>query len=71
MVDKTLVQVQPIGRQTYRKSTQEEVRDLIDVFCNKLAQPFSIAKQAKEAAVKAIPSLEGLISLFIQNFAQF
>jgi len=42
-----------------RKSTEEEVKELIELFCNKLQQPYIITKEAKEVASKAISSLEG------------
>lgn len=45
--------------QTQRKSIIDEVKELIESFCNKLQQPFQVVKQAKEVAVKSIAALEG------------
>jgi len=42
-----------------RKPIEEEVKELVEVFSNKLQQPFYIIKEAKEVGGKAITFLEG------------
>ncbi len=42
-----------------RKSVEDEVKELVEVFCNKIQQPFHVIKEAKEVAGKAIGFLEG------------
>lgn len=42
-----------------RKSIEEQTKDLIESFCNRLQLPYSLNKQAKEIAERAIHFLEG------------
>jgi len=42
-----------------RKSTVHQTQELVEVFCNRLQQPFQVIKDAKEVSAKAISFLEG------------
>jgi len=42
-----------------RKTAAQQAEDLVEVFCNQLKQPFSIAKEAREVATRSINFLEG------------
>jgi len=42
-----------------RKSTTSEVEELVEVYCNKLQLPYSVAKSAKEVSTSAANFLEG------------
>jgi len=44
---------------TERRPIEGEVKELVEVFCNKLEQPFQVVKEVKEVASKALGFLEG------------
>lgn len=51
--------VSMLGIEQKRKSTQDEVLELVGQFCARLQHPFSFEKAAKEIAMKSVEFLEG------------
>jgi len=56
---KMLIRDSKVTPMDSRKSTSNEVQELVDVFCNKLQQPYAVAKESKEVAINAMNFLEG------------